>query len=135
MNLVGVEVLDEGASKRLRRDARHARRKRRRYLLRANPVELLWRGISEFQSRSDFQNMEAPESPLPPVADHLVGRFEKHTDIALLFFAREKACPVLVQFSAGPSKAAEARLRQAAKSRSLKLRFFRLIEGLISRFA
>jgi hypothetical protein len=87
-------------------------------------------GDSEFQSRSDFQNMEAPESPLPPVANHLVGRFEKHTDIPLLFFAREKACPVLVQFSAGPSKAAEARLRQAAKSRSLKLRFSRLIDRL-----
>jgi hypothetical protein len=127
MGILSVEVLDQHAVTDLRRAARLARQEMHKYLRMADPILLLQQDISHFQARATLlENSVGAESPLPPVASHLVGKYEENADIALLLFAREKGRPVLVEFSGEPSKAGEGRLRQAAKSRNLKLRFFRL---------
>lgn len=130
MKILSVEVIDQQASTNLQRGARLARREEDKYLRTADSIKLLHEDISNFRVRAALpENSAGAESPLPPVASHLVGKYEENADIALVFFAREEGRPVLVEFSGQPSKAGEGRLRHAAKRRNLKLRFFRLTGG------
>ena len=129
MKILSVEVLDQQASTSLRRGARLARREEAEYFRKADPAQLLQQDISQIRMSANRQSSEPVESPLPPVASQLVGKYEKHDEIALLLFAREKRGPVLVQFAGEPSKAGEGRLRQAAKARNFTVRFFRLTGG------
>jgi len=130
MNILSVEVLDDQAVARLRREARRERRDRRNYMLSCDPRTLLEKDISTFFSRIKmFQDSEAVEPQFPPVANEFIKCNDQNEDIALLRFARERAKPVLVEFPGGLSKAAEGRLRQVAKGLKFKVRVFRLIDG------
>lgn len=127
MKILSVEILDHEASARLRRDARRTGRAYTKYMVTHSLVTVLNSEISEIRATiNPVHNFGSMASPLPSVTSHLVGKYEDHDDVALLFFAREQCRPVLVQFSCEPSKAGVGRLRQAAKSRKFTLRFFRL---------
>jgi len=131
MKVMSVEVLNMGALARLRRDARRERREERRRaynLTWGEATELFLQELSSFDwSAARPQGSTTIESPLPQVAKDQVGKYEEPEAIGLLAFARATGGkPVLVEFDTRPSKACEERLRSAAKSRKLRLHFFRL---------
>ena len=137
MKVVSVEVLSEEAATNLRRQARRQRREERERAMgmtRRDVINLFDIGLSAFRAHvALFKNTPAVESPLPPVAEEDVGKYEKPETIALLHFARTNGWrPMLVEFDCKPSKAFEDRLRQAAKIRNFKLHFFRLTGGWVA---
>jgi hypothetical protein len=130
MKILSVEVLDDEAVTRLRREARRERRECDNYLMSCDPSTLLQQGISAFRSQINiFQGSKSVEPQFQPVADPRIRNTAEYDDDALLRFAQEKGKPVLVEFSWQPSKAFEEKLRQAAKTLNLKLSLFRLTGG------
>lgn len=130
MKVRSVEVLDVGALAILRRDARRKRREDSKLAGKKTIIEALYQDLSSLSVPADLrQDNSAMESPLPPVAEDQVGKYEEPDAVALLLFARASGGkPVLVEFDVEPSKAYEERLRQAAKVRSFTLHFYRLTD-------
>jgi hypothetical protein len=133
MKVMSVEVLEVGALARLRRDARRERREKRKRAYNmtwGDATGLYLQTLSSFDWGAALpQESTTVESPLPQLAKDQVGRYEEPDAIALLSFARASGGkPVLVGFDCKPSKAYEARLRQAAKVRNLTLHFYRVID-------
>jgi hypothetical protein len=130
MKILSVEVLDDEAVTRLRREARRERRERHNYLMSYDPSTLLQMDISEFGSQINiFQDTKSVEAQFPVVANTLIRNYAENDDGALVLFAGEKGKPVLVEFFGEPSKTGVERLRQAAKTLNLEFSFFRLTGG------